>query len=364
MTQTTRSSFSADGRPALIGSLPLRDHVEALAWILAATPAIPLWPQLPVHPTERMLPQCAEGIPCITLRGEEDPRFDIGRPGFEEEMLAFYEDYLAWGEGRVTELPVRFQLSRQRAAGLHLLAERLPDLAGLAAVKGQITGPFTMLTAIKDSEGRAGYYDETIHDMVVKALALKAAWQAGLLRSRTTAPVLLFVDEPALAGLGSSAFLGVDPERITSDLAEMTGAIHQAGALAGIHVCANTDWPLLLRSDIDILSFDAFGFFDRLLADRDELENFLGRGGILAWGIVPTETADLAGQDITSLLALWESQAARLTRPGRDQATLLRQVLITPSCGTGSLSPTEARRVLELTQAISATLRQRYPQAG
>ncbi|OQX13123.1 MAG: hypothetical protein BWK76_16670 [Desulfobulbaceae bacterium A2] len=360
MSTTPRNSFRADGRAALIGSLPLRDHDEALAWILAATPAIPLWPQLPLHPVERMLPQCAEGIPCITLHGEDEARFDTGRPGFEEDMLAFYEDYLAWSEGRATAIPTRFQLSRERAAGLHLLAERLPGLSGLAAVKGQITGPFTMLTAIKDGEGRAGYYDETVHDMVLKGLAVKAAWQVGLLRSRTNAPVLLFVDEPALAGLGSSAFLGVDTGRIRADLEEMTAAIHQAGGLTGIHVCANTDWPLLLNSDIDILSFDAFGFFERLVANRDELEGYLARGGILAWGIVPTEATDLAGQDRERLLSLWESQAARLVGPTRNTTELLRQVLITPSCGTGSLSPNEAHRVLELTRDISMTLRRRH----
>jgi len=364
MSTTTRGSFIAGGLPALIGSLPLRDHAEALAWILAATPAIPLWPQLPIHPLERMLPQCAEGIPCLAPTGGDDLRFDTGRPGFEAEMLAFYEDYLAWTERRTAAIPPRFHLSRERAAGLHLLAERLPGLTGLAAVKGQITGPFTMLTAVKDSQGRAGYYDDTVHDMVVKGLSLKAAWQVGLLREKTDAPVLLFVDEPALAGLGSSAFLGVDTTAIAADLREILAAIHQADALAGIHVCANTDWALLLASDIDILSFDAFGFFDRLAACEKELDAFLARGATLAWGIVPTEAADLARVDAAVLLKLWETQADQLCRAGRDKPALLGQTLITPSCGTGSLSPAEALRVLELTRDISGTLRRRYLSAA
>ena len=66
---TTTNRFTADGLPVLIGSLPLDDHREALDWIFAATPEIPLWPQLPSNPYEQMMPQFAESIPCIT---EED----------------------------------------------------------------------------------------------------------------------------------------------------------------------------------------------------------------------------------------------------------------------------------------------------
>ncbi len=362
MSTATTGRFTADGLPVLIGSVPLTNHREALDWILEATPEIPLWPQLPANPLERMMPQFCEGIPCIT---EEDPTetggrivYDIERPGFEEEMLAFYEEYLAATEQPEPAVDSRFRTSRERAAGLYLLTETLPGLPGLAAVKGQVTGPFTMLTGIKDRQGRAGYFNDTIRDMVIKAIAMKAAWQARFLAHATVRPVLLFIDEPALAGLGSSAFISVSSDEILEMINEVADAIHQAGGLAGIHVCANTDWSLLLSSQIDILSFDAYGFFDRLAPLRNEVAAYLDRGSIIAWGGIPTSRAgDIEKEDTASLADLWKQQAGSFTGPDRDEAALLRQTLITPSCGTGSLRPELAHRVLSLTRSVSMALR-------
>ncbi|MCI5122884.1 MAG: hypothetical protein D3925_00005, partial [Candidatus Electrothrix sp. AR5] len=73
MTILTTNKFTANGLPVLIGSLPLSDHKEALDRIFTATPEIPLWPQLPGDPYEGMMPQFAEGIPCIREENLRDP---------------------------------------------------------------------------------------------------------------------------------------------------------------------------------------------------------------------------------------------------------------------------------------------------
>jgi len=365
MTTEAHGRFSANGLPVLIGSVPLQDHGEALDWIFGATPEIPLWPQLPHNPFEQMMPQFAQGLPCISEENLEDPEgrilFDITRPGFEDEMLAFYEDYLRVSEDQSLLPGSRFQVSRKRAAGLYLFAEALGQCQELAAVKGQITGPFTMLTGIKDRAGRAGYFDDTIRDMVIKGIAMQAAWQSLFLTQAAGKKVLLFIDEPALAGLGSSAFIGVTAAEIQEMINEVSTAIHRAGALAGIHVCANTEWSTLLSSEIDILSFDAHGFFDKLAAQRTEVSSFFDRGGILAWGGIPTASEEMIlNEDSSSLTELYKRQMRDFVSPERDMAALLRQSLITPSCGTGSLSPKVAQRVLELTQATSRALREQY----
>jgi len=132
-------------------------------------------------------------------------------------------------------------------------------------------------------------------------------------------------------------------------------AVHQAGGLAGIHVCANTDWSLVLSTPIDILSFDAYGFFDRIVLFRDELLRFLEKGKVIAWGIVPTMNAsDILAEDAMGLVDRWRGYVREL---GADPELVTRQALITPSCGTGLLSLELCTRVLSLTREVSNAIR-------
>lgn len=353
--------FKPAGLTTLIGSLPLDNHQEALDRILTNTPAIPLWPQLPGNPAEGMMVQFLEGIPCVT---EEDGHtfYNTEAGTFEADQLAFYEEYLQVSEDISTLAGSRFEMSKERAAGLYLLAETAPSLSETVALKGQITGPFTQLTAVKDGAERLGYYDPTVRDMVVKGLAMKAAWQVCFLKKGAPQlPVLMFIDEPALAGLGSSSFISISKDDIAQDLAEVSDAIHKAGGLSGVHVCANTDWNLLLQSDIDVISFDAFSYFDRFVTCLEQIHSYLKRGGIIAWGIVPTaDEKDIFAASADSLASLWEEQAKQLVRPEMDITAIVTQTLITPSCGTGSLSRELADRVLRLTRDTSKLIRDKF----
>ncbi|MBW6521676.1 MAG: hypothetical protein K0A99_11835 [Desulfoarculaceae bacterium] len=369
MTITQQLLFKANGLPLLIGSLPVNDPQIAIKeWILLATPEIPIWPQLPADPYEHMLHQFAEGLPGVVEESIEtaDSRifFDTEAAGFEEAQLAFYEEYLEVAEDPELLLNSRFVVSRQRARGIYTLTDAAGDFVRPTALKGQITGPFTMLTGIHDKEDRIGYYNPTIRDIVVKGLAMKAAWQALFLQGQAHLPVLIFIDEPALAGLGSSAFISIGGDDIRADINEVCAAIHSVGALAGVHVCANTEWDLLLSSDIDILSFDAYGYFDRLVLLKEQLHAYLDQGRILAWGIVPTSDHEaIEKESCATLVRLWEEQAEQLIRPGSSLADILGQTLITPSCGTGSLPPVLARKVLDLTRDVSKILKEKYLEA-
>jgi methionine synthase II (cobalamin-independent) len=357
-SRTIAPPFAADGRPTLIGSLPVAEHREALDWIFRYTPEIPLWPQLPANPREGMMNQFIEGFPGII----EAPKthFDTGAQGFDEELLQFYEAYLQMSENPVALPDSPFALSQKRAAGLHQLREWAGRQPQVRAVKGQITGPFTLLTGLTDQHQRLGYYEPIIREMTVKGLAMKGAWQVCFLRELGL-PVILFIDEPALAGLGSSSFISISLEDIHQDLSEVILAVKKTGGRAGVHVCANTDWNFLLSLPLDILSFDAYGYFERLATSRDQLLTFLDGGGIIAWGLVPTSSEEHIRKETgESLVRLWEKQAATLAGGKWDLPALLRQSLITPSCGTGSLTPELAQRVLMLTRDLSAALRQKF----
>jgi methionine synthase II (cobalamin-independent) len=359
--------FTPSGLGLLIGSLPVNDYGQALDLIRQYTPEIPLWPQLPSNPLERMLNQFIEGLPGIV---ETDDRtyFDLETSDFEAEQLKFYEEYLTVAEDLAKTIKSRFIVSDSRAHGIYALHDSGTTMivcecqseTGLTAVKGQVTGPFTLLTGLSDAQHRLGYYNETFRDMAVKCLAMKAAWQVKFLQDFNV-PVIVFIDEPALAGLGSSAFISIAKDDIAADLSEVIGSIQQAGGLAGIHVCANTDWPFLLSVGLDILSFDAYGFFDRLAACQDDVYTFLDKGGIIAWGLIPTADDKLiAAETATSLAARWEDNIDQLVNDKWDKKAIFKRSLITPSCGTGALSLDAATKVLELTSEVSTILRAKY----
>jgi len=226
-----------------------------------------------------------------------------------------------------------------------------------SALKGQITGPITLATSITDQDGRSAYYDSRLREVVVKTLSLKAKWQIHQLR-KFGFPVIIFIDEPSLAAYGSSAFLGISEDDVKTDLQEIIERIHAEGGIAGLHCCENTDWGLLMRTDIDILSFDAYSFFDRVVLYANDLGNFLNRGKVLAWGLIPTgNPEDIRAETATSLAERWKHYVKELTGFGIDPQSVLRQSLLTPSCGTGSLTPALSQQVMKLLREVSEVLR-------
>lgn len=349
--------FFPESRPLLIGSLPLSDHAEALQWILQHTPEVPLWGQLPVYPQEGMIPQFLPGLPGVKTFGGRS-FVDTEGADFDAEMLAFYESYLTLSEADGDLKISEFALTPEIAGGFfafqaHLRTLEQPPLA----VKGQITGPITFCTGVKDQDRRAIFYNDQVRDVAVKLLALKAAWQTQAL-SEHGRPVVVFIDEPALAGYGSSELISISREETIACLAEVVDAIHAQGGLAGIHVCANTDWSLVIDSGVDVVNFDAYAYFDKFLLYPDQVKAFVEKGGILALGVVPTLKPDeIDAESVDSLYEGWQARMAQLAALGLDPERLYRQSLVTPACGTGSLDRGHALRVLELTRDLSRRVR-------
>ena len=346
--------------PVLIGSLPLYDHAEGVKLVFEYTPEIPLWVQLPAYKEEGMIAQFQPGFPGLKL--ETDKSFiDISDPRFDDDLLEFYEDYMAVKEGETGLEKSRFALATDTANGFFSFVDQLQALSDPpVAVKGQITGPITFGLGLTDQNGKAVFYNEQLRDTAVKLLAQKARWQVNNL-SRFGCPVIIFFDEPALAGFGSSAFITISRDEVINCFEEVIQAVHDEGGLAGIHVCANADWSLLLESATDIISFDAYSYFDKLILYPDLVKRFIQSGGILAWGIVPTlNSDDIEKETADSLVAAWEEQARAIQAMGIDKSAILNQTLITPSCGTGSLSLDHAKKVLDLTRQVSDIIRKKF----
>ena len=351
------NSFKADCLPLLIGSLPMNDHNKAIELVLENTPEIPLWVQLPVFKEEGMLAQFVSGMPGLTI--EKDKFFiDTSKEDFDNELLEFYQNYMAVIDGTTDLEESQFVLGEDTARGFFVFMDRIKSLPRKpVALKGQITGPLTFCIGIKDQDGRSIFYHEQLRDAGVKMLGLKAGWQAKKL-SQLGCPAIVFFDEPALAGFGSSAFISITRDDISKCFEEVIENVHSAGGIAGIHVCANADWSLVLNSSVDIISFDAYSFFDKFLLYPDLIKNYIDSSRFLAWGIVPTLHAeDIEKETSESLVAQMEAKILKLEETGIERSKILAQSFVTPSCGTGTLSLEHALKVLKLTKEVSERLR-------
>jgi methionine synthase II (cobalamin-independent) len=329
-----------------IGSMPVTDPDQAAALSLQYLPEAPIWPQLPQRSfREHMDSQYSESLPGIVLDEKKQRFFFDTTRDLSPAIEQFFGKYIEKDYGF-------FKISEEYAAGfygfLRAAQKGLPQEARF--IKGAITGPLTAGISFKDETGKDIIHNDVLFDAVVKGLAMKAAWQIETLKPFGL-PVIIFIDEPAMESLGS-AFSAASPDMVAEKLNEIIDTIHELGGIAGIHCCGNADWPMIFNTKVDIVNFDAFGYVEKVLLYPDDIRKFYRRGGSLAWGIIPTGA--FTGKETADLLIDWlETNMERLESAGIDRQTILRQALITPSCGMGSLTPEQSLAILKLLREVS-----------
>jgi hypothetical protein len=366
MPVETQTAFEPRCLATTLGSLPHTDVVRGTSLMFGSTPEIPAWVQFPRRAfRENMMVQFTECLPGLVRKGDR-VYFDTSTPDLPDQLTDFYTHYLAATDEGDSAALNTFGLSPDYAPGFWEFLAALPrQPSSPIAVKGQVTGPFTLGTNLLDQDRRCSYYDDQLRDVIVKTVSLNAAWQIAQLRSHART-VMIFLDEPALLGFGSQTFITISREDVLGDLNEVAATIHAHGGLAGVHCEENTDWSLLMAADLDILDFDAYDHMQAVTLYPAELRAFFDRGGSLGWGIVPTlDPHAAATETVPSLLARFEEGVDRLVAKGFARELLMRRALITPSCGAGGiLTEPLAERVLTLLHKVSHALRRRYGFAG
>jgi hypothetical protein len=332
--------------PTMIGTMPYTNAKEACEVVLRYLKDVPAWPQLPRRSfLENMYAQYSEGFPAVTVQEGRvfvDRNKDVETP-LEKLYSAYLENHY-----------YKYSITKDYAAGLYEFL-KYKDL-NVRAVKGQICGPVSWGMTVLDNDKKPIAYDEVLGDACAKLLKLKASWmeQELLQISKNT---IIFVDEPYLTSLGSS-FFALSKEKALGMLKEVFGGIR---GLKGIHCCGNTDWSFLLGTGADILSFDTYNFAPSLALYPQDVKNFIIRGGVIAWGIVPNEEETLKKESVASLQDRLEEAMAPFTRRGIDIPfrELKAQSLLTPSCGMPGLPPEAVTTALGLLGDLSERMRRK-----
>lgn len=330
--------------PTMIGSLPHKNPQAACKLVARYLSEIPAWPQLPKRAlAEDMTVQFTEGFPGIaTHEWRACIKHNLS---FDAALEKLYTTYL---ENNFQA----FAVSQDYAAGLHEFLNT-PHLNAVAT-KGQVPGPLSFAIMLKDETEQSILHDEILLDAGARLLRLKATWEENELR-RIGKNTIIFVDEPVMASYGS-AYFTISKEKVSELIQEVLGGI---SGLRGIHCCGNTDWSVLLGTDMHIVSFDTYNFAASLALYPEETKSLLLRGGAIAWGIVPNTEEALQKETVASIKDRLEEAMAPFTRQGISFSRLKEQALLTPSCGLAGLSEEGAEKALELLFGLSNRMRGR-----
>jgi len=350
------------GLATAIGSVPHQEAEEALRLVKENLVYGPHWPQLPargkVESFVRQYLHPLVKLGMVETEQGETPFFCDQGGSWLEKSEQFYSYYLdAAGEGSQKEQALSFFAFPEDAAkGFYRFLEE--DWKGgdrrPVFLKGQISGPLSMGLQVNAEEGGAAFYQEGLRDILVKALELIARAQARAMQ-QFSLPVLIFMDEPALMAYGQSTYVSLSRPDIVQSFEQVVHALQAEGASSGVHCCSGVDWSILFELPLDVVNFDAYDFFDSMLVYTEELTRFLERGGCLSWGLVPTSEA-VEKEEVDSLLRRFENGVERLTRRGVPEDLLRRQLLLTPSCGAGTLSAAQTEKVYRLTCQLQEAL--------
>ncbi|PIP39312.1 MAG: hypothetical protein COX19_08050 [Desulfobacterales bacterium CG23_combo_of_CG06-09_8_20_14_all_51_8] len=282
---------------------------------ITLTMDIPYWPQLPrLNYYEDMYVQAAEHFPGIVLYLEKRTlRFSMDK--FIEEL----EDVLANFES-----PALFDISPQYSAVYHRFLKL--DLADRPAIRGQLEGPVSFGFNIADQDDRPIIFDDTVRPFMLEFMARRVNVQLARLK-KMNPNAFMFVDEPGLQFL-FSAMAGYGDVKAKGDLEVFFDMIDRP---RGIHLCGNPDWDFLLNQDMEILSLDVYSNKEVFPNYVSSIRRFLDRGGVLSWGIVPTNFEPFESENLASLTVQLETVWQRLTDKGIDRDQLLSQSLISPA---------------------------------
>ena len=331
-------------RTTAMGILPHRDVDRALE--LAFSLDIPFWPQLPkLSYYEDMYVQVSENFPGVRI-DEGARRIDFNTERFYNELEAFVERM---------EDPDLYRLSERYSVVYHRFLDL--DLSGYPAIRGQMEGPVSFGFNVKDENDRPILYNDEVRSILLEFMARKVNVMGQELLQRNP-HAFMFVDEPGLEFIFSS-MSGYSDAQARVDLDLFFSLVE---GRRGIHLCGNPDWDFLLRTPMDVLSFNAFGRGDRFVNYVPSLRQFLDAGGTVGWGIVPANYEEFRDSDLQELIDHLEELWDILEKAGLRREELLPRSLLLPA--TCALVNPDGGETVEacyaLLRELSSRVRARY----
>ena len=353
-------------RTIAMGIMPHTNIEEALE--LALSLDIPFWPQLPkVSYYEDMYAQASQNFPGIVVDTERE-RLDFNTSRFEQELL----DYSV-----KIESAEAFALSQQYSVVYHKFLDK--DLKDYHAIRGQITGPVSFGFNVLDEDNKPIIYNDEVRALLFDFIQKKVNVQYHELGAKNP-NAFVWLDEPGL-GYVFSGLSGYNDLQAKEDYQSFLQGLEGP---RGLHLCANVNLPYLLELGADILSFDAYQIEFMPKEYAGAVAKFVKGGGVISWGVVPTDSGVLGKESPETLANLlvnyWEAVSSNtelspkqiaeqaLVAPARcclksiEQADAVKDISESegPACRLSSVEEEIVGKAFAYLKEISQILKDRY----
>jgi hypothetical protein len=331
----------------MMASVPYRDMERAADIILTCFPEAPCLPVL-----TRSVRWLLEGIPCLVMdRERRSIYFDLSTKR-ENELLEFYDRYEAQDLDYFATTPDTAPFFHYM---IKQIVKRRPE--GLKWVAFHTAGPVLLGDTLRQADGTPAIYNETLRDVLIKGMNMKARWLEAWIRSDLPdIQIIADLPETTLVTFTSSGGSGSRENIVDAVNLSFAGL----NCITWVHCCANIDWSLLLESNVQVINFDAYQHAENVALYAKDIQTFLERGGMLGWGIVPVVKEDLERESLDSLIRRLEHGIVHFVNQGVDEGLLARNSWLLPSCETVLLTPEASDRALRMTRQISTAMKEKY----
>ncbi|MFC2043807.1 hypothetical protein ACFLT8_01165 [Chloroflexota bacterium] len=306
--------FKANCRTTAMGIMPHRNVDRALQLTLSLD--IPFWPQLPhISYYEDMYAQFSQHFPGIIV-DEKSMKLLFDSSKFEKELAEY--------SLKMSE-PKAFALSEKYSVVYHRFLNE--KLSNFIAIRGQLIGPVSFGFRVTDENNRPIIYNDDIKTILFDFIKRKINAQYRELREKNK-NAFIWLDEPGLSWI-FSGLSGYSDVQAKNDYQSFLSGL---GSIRALHLCANVNLPYLLEMGVELLSFDAYQMNLMPKGYAASVARFINTGGIICWGIVPTDSDNMRVQTPQSLADLLiEYWKVISENTGLSIKVIAEQALIAPA---------------------------------
>ena len=304
-----------------ITNLPYEDVMLCKQMMLRLYENIPFLAELPkIDPNDNVIYRTIENIPGITYKEKKLIIEDCNTSSFmkcaqeldnvfnsddENKLDSYYSGSPFWD--MYTEMLKRIQPKYTiiRLLGAYSFAETVFNVSTSTMLK-----------------------EKAYRKYIIQAISIKALWYINKIKSISpeTKLIILF-EEHQLYKYGT---LKRNNEEITKDIitslfTKIFQRIQKSGGLIGVQSFEKCNWQLVLDSNVDLISFDAYKNPSSLNIVSDRLGTFLAKGGYINWGIVPANNENsIRSLNVDTAYKLFTKTIEDLSAEGVSLDLLLR----------------------------------------